>query len=82
VVVVISDSCPCGHRNPSNQKWCCGDTTHFDLSSQAWDQIALRNKGVVDIAFRRVSCDDAMRTFGEGADAVDDHVVQAMARSG
>ena len=28
-------SCPCQHRNPTNQKWCCGDKTHFVSSCQS-----------------------------------------------
>lgn len=39
VVVMITDSCPCQHPNPGNQKWCCGDRTHLDLSWKAFEAI-------------------------------------------
>lgn len=39
VVVMITDSCPCHHPNPSNSRWCCGDRTHFDLSWKAFEAI-------------------------------------------
>jgi rare lipoprotein A (peptidoglycan hydrolase) len=57
VVVKISDSCPCNHPNTSNKRWCCGDAQHFDLSYSAFDVIAQRDRGVVDLKVRQVSCD-------------------------
>lgn len=56
VVVKITDSCPCHHPNSSNQRWCCGDATHLDLSYAAFDAIAVRNRGVVDLKYRYVDC--------------------------
>ena len=56
VTVKISDSCPCQHPNPSNKRWCCGDVTHLDLSYAAFDQIAERHRGVVDLKVRPASC--------------------------
>ena len=54
-------SCPCHHPNPSNQRWCCGGensgSRHFDLSYAAFDAIAIRHRGVVDIKYRKTSCD-------------------------
>jgi len=56
-VVQVTDSCPCNHGASSNRRWCCGDATHLDLSYAAFDFIALRSRGVVDIKYRQVSCD-------------------------
>lgn len=54
---MITDSCPCDHDNPDNQKWCCGDKTHLDLSHSAFGLIADHTKGVVDIKYTRLeSC--------------------------
>jgi hypothetical protein len=36
---------------------CCGDAQHFDLSYSAFDVIAQRDRGVVDLKVRPVSCD-------------------------
>lgn len=60
ITVLITDSCPCGHPNPSNQRWCCGgeqNARHFDLSYAAFDSIAIRHRGIVDVKYRKVSCD-------------------------
>jgi len=57
VVVKITDSCPCHHPNSGNKKWCCGDVIHFDLSYAAFDAIANRGKGVVDLRARAAKCD-------------------------
>ena len=57
ITVMITDSCPCDHDNPDNQKWCCGDKTHLDLSHSAFGLIANHSKGVVDIKYTRLeSC--------------------------
>ena len=57
ITVMITDSCPCDHDNPDNQKWCCGDRTHLDLSHTAFGLIANHSKGVVDIKYTRLeSC--------------------------
>jgi rare lipoprotein A (peptidoglycan hydrolase) len=39
-----------------NKRWCCGDRTHLDLSYAAFDQIAMRHRGVVDIKVRPADC--------------------------
>jgi len=83
VVVRISDSCPCHHPNTSNQKWCCGDKMHFDLSYVAFDAIAKRDKGVVDLMWRKVDCSrqGEMGFYDEGGNSVgggDQQVVTAM----
>lgn len=57
VVVQVTDSCPCHHPNTSNKKWCCGDRVHLDLSYAAFDAIAVRDRGVVDLKVRPTSCD-------------------------
>lgn len=58
ITVMITDSCPCDHANPDNKKWCCGDTTHLDLSFMAFGSIANHSKGVVDIKFEKLaSCE-------------------------
>ena len=44
----------------SNQRWCCGgeqNARHFDLSYAAFDSIAIRHRGIVDVKYRKVSCD-------------------------
>ena len=56
VTVMISDSCPCHHPNQGNKRWCCGDATHLDLSYAAFDQIAERDRGVVDLKVRPGDC--------------------------
>jgi len=65
VTVMITDSCPCGHPNPSNQRHCCGgeadDGRHLDLSYAAFDSVALRHRGLVDIKYRKTDCS----TLGE-----------------
>jgi len=58
VVVKITDSCPCNHPNEGNKRWCCGDRERLDLSYAAFDQIAIRHRGVVDLKFRPASCKD------------------------
>jgi Lytic transglycolase len=66
VVVMISDSCPCHHPNSGNKRWCCGDERHLDLSYSAFDAIAQRDKGVVDLKIRPVSCDLAGQSIYYG----------------
>lgn len=56
VTVMISDSCPCHHPNTGNKRWCCGDRTHLDLSYAAFDSIAVRHRGVVDLKVRPADC--------------------------
>lgn len=41
VVVKIVDSCPCVHQNfYSNQRWCCGDAAHIDLSHDVFKMVS------------------------------------------
>lgn len=54
ITVMITDSCPCDHANPDNKKWCCGDTTHLDLSHTAFGMIADHSKGVVDLRIQKL----------------------------
>lgn len=56
VTVKISDSCPCHHPNTGNKRWCCGDRVHLDLSYAAFDSIAIRHRGVVDLKVRPADC--------------------------
>ena len=58
VVVEVTDSCPCNYpaNAASNAMWCCGDVPHFDLGYAAFDVIADRGKGVVDLLWRQVDC--------------------------
>ena len=61
ITVMVTDSCPCKHPNPSNQRWCCGGENanrHFDLSYLSFDAIAIRHRGVVDIQYRPADCKD------------------------
>ena len=57
VVVMVTDSCPCHHPNPSNRRWCCGDAQHFDMSYAAFDAIADRGRGVVDLKVKSCGCE-------------------------
>lgn len=56
VTVMITDSCPSGHSNPSNQFHCHGNTTHFDLSSNAFHVIADMRWGVIDVEWWFTPC--------------------------
>jgi len=56
IKVEVTDSCPCNHPNPSNHKWCCGDKFHFDLSWAAFEKIAQKSMGVIDVKYRHVGC--------------------------
>lgn len=41
VVVKIIDSCPCVHANYySNQRWCCGDMEHIDISQDVFKMVS------------------------------------------
>merc|ERR1712129_277604 len=59
IIVKITDTCKCYYlpKQASNERWCCGDVPHFDLSAWAYDKIAERKWGVIDIDYRRVKCD-------------------------
>ncbi|PNH12716.1 Expansin-A24 [Tetrabaena socialis] len=67
VVITIVDACPCRYPNNaySNQRWCCGDMDHIDLSQEAFEQLADLNQGVVAIRFREVDC-SATGSSGSG----------------
>ena len=56
VVVKITDSCPCFHPNTGNRRWCCGDALHLDLSYLAFEAIAQKEMGVVDLQIRAADC--------------------------
>ncbi|PNH12715.1 Expansin-A15 [Tetrabaena socialis] len=58
VVITIVDACPCSYPNNaySNQRWCCGDAEHIDLSQEAFEQLADLSQGAIGIFFRQVSC--------------------------
>lgn len=56
IIVQITDSCPEGHPNPSNKKFCSIKHTHFDLSFWAFALVAPHQYGVVDVDYRFVKC--------------------------
>ena len=43
VIITIADACPCRYPNNeySNQRWCCGDMNHVDLSREAFEQVGV-----------------------------------------
>ena len=65
VVVKITDRCPCDHPNPSNKKWCCGDMPHFDMSYQAFGEIASHTGGWVYLQWREIQCPPDIGLGGE-----------------
>ena len=58
IVVTITDACPCKYPDNaySNERWCCGDQDHLDLSSSAFDKLAATSQGVIAVSFREVDC--------------------------
>ena len=56
VTVMVTDSCPCAHWNPSNKRHCCGPQRHVDLSFWAFAKIGKLEQGVVDVDLERVDC--------------------------
>lgn len=62
VKVKIVDLCPCVYPNNrvSNQRWCCGDMQHFDVSKFALEKIVQQPDkwGVFGVSYREVNCDD------------------------
>lgn len=58
VVVRTTDSCPCNKADNyySNQRWCCGDMDHLDLSIWAFEKLADTKWGVIGLQYREVSC--------------------------
>ena len=59
VVVQVTDACPCVHVQnlDSNERNCCGDADHFDLSVEAFSALAPLSLGIIASAYRRVACD-------------------------
>ena len=66
IVIQITDSCPSGHANPSNKKYCnYYSSMHFDLAFSAFVKLAPRKYGVVDAEYRFVDCPyDKQRVLG------------------
>ncbi|KXZ56866.1 hypothetical protein GPECTOR_1g781 [Gonium pectorale] len=58
VVITIADACPCRYPNNqySNQRWCCGDVAHLDISQEAFSQLANLGIGVIGLSYREVDC--------------------------
>ncbi len=52
----ISDSCPSRPPNSGSKRGCCGDPVHLDRSYVAFDSIAVRHRGVVDLKVRPADC--------------------------
>lgn len=65
VILKVTDRCPCHHPNPSNQKWCCGDMPHFDMSYQAFGEIADHTGGWVYLQWREIDCPADVGLGGE-----------------
>lgn len=65
IIVRVTDRCPCKHENPSNQRWCCGDMPHFDISKQAFGEIASHTGGWVYLQWREVDCPEAIGLGGQ-----------------
>eukprot|EP01024_Parvocaulis_polyphysoides_P018031 TRINITY_DN17957_c0_g3_i2.p1 TRINITY_DN17957_c0_g3~~TRINITY_DN17957_c0_g3_i2.p1 ORF type:complete len:428 (+),score=50.07 TRINITY_DN17957_c0_g3_i2:166-1284(+) len=59
VVVRVVDTCPCNDVKSqySNQRWCCGDMEHIDLSIWAFEKLAHPKWGVIGLKYRPVPCD-------------------------
>eukprot|EP01025_Chloroclados_australasicus_P032926 TRINITY_DN3344_c1_g1_i1.p1 TRINITY_DN3344_c1_g1~~TRINITY_DN3344_c1_g1_i1.p1 ORF type:complete len:430 (-),score=47.91 TRINITY_DN3344_c1_g1_i1:1535-2668(-) len=59
VVVRVVDTCPCNDVKSqfSNQRWCCGDMDHLDLSIWAFEKLADPKWGVIGLKYREVPCD-------------------------
>eukprot|EP01025_Chloroclados_australasicus_P002929 TRINITY_DN1066_c1_g1_i1.p1 TRINITY_DN1066_c1_g1~~TRINITY_DN1066_c1_g1_i1.p1 ORF type:complete len:428 (-),score=55.08 TRINITY_DN1066_c1_g1_i1:887-2170(-) len=59
VVVTVTDTCPCNYASNwySNQRWCCGDMDHLDLSVWTFEKFADTKWGVIGLQYREVSCD-------------------------
>eukprot|EP01025_Chloroclados_australasicus_P003402 TRINITY_DN107_c1_g1_i1.p2 TRINITY_DN107_c1_g1~~TRINITY_DN107_c1_g1_i1.p2 ORF type:complete len:394 (-),score=54.81 TRINITY_DN107_c1_g1_i1:3929-5110(-) len=59
VVVRVVDACPCNDVNNyySNNRWCCGDIDHLDLSIWAFEKLADPKWGVMGLQYRPVACD-------------------------
>eukprot|EP01023_Acetabularia_acetabulum_P047057 TRINITY_DN4933_c0_g1_i7.p2 TRINITY_DN4933_c0_g1~~TRINITY_DN4933_c0_g1_i7.p2 ORF type:complete len:512 (+),score=93.05 TRINITY_DN4933_c0_g1_i7:72-1607(+) len=59
VVVTVTDTCPCHYAENlySNQRWCCGDMDHLDISVWAFEKLAELKWGVIGLSYREVPCD-------------------------
>eukprot|EP01026_Neomeris_dumetosa_P080375 TRINITY_DN888_c0_g2_i2.p2 TRINITY_DN888_c0_g2~~TRINITY_DN888_c0_g2_i2.p2 ORF type:complete len:431 (-),score=43.94 TRINITY_DN888_c0_g2_i2:1812-3104(-) len=59
VVVTVTDACPCNYASNwySNQRWCCGDMDHLDLSVWTFEKLAETKWGVIGLQYREVTCD-------------------------
>ncbi|GMH41259.1 hypothetical protein BSKO_09169 [Bryopsis sp. KO-2023] len=60
ITVTITDVCPCYDPLPwntdTNQRWCCGDMDHFDLSYNAFGKLSPMKWGVIGMWYRPVNC--------------------------
>mmetsp|Transcript_32304 Transcript_32304/g.69604 ORF Transcript_32304/g.69604 Transcript_32304/m.69604 type:complete len:628 (+) Transcript_32304:230-2113(+) len=65
IIVRVTDRCPCHHENPSNKRWCCGDMPHFDVSHEAFGELASHTGGWVYLQWREIQCPDAVGLGGE-----------------
>ncbi|QDZ20878.1 hypothetical protein HOP50_04g34050 [Chloropicon primus] len=65
IILKVTDRCPCKHENPSNQRWCCGDMPHYDLSYEAFGELASHTGGWVYLQWREIQCPDAVGLGGE-----------------
>ena len=70
---MITDSCPCDHPNPTNQKFCCGDTTHFDLSWWAFNEIGKVEQGFMDVMYERLPSCPLASSMGINRDTCDSY---------
>mmetsp|Transcript_3893 Transcript_3893/g.13677 ORF Transcript_3893/g.13677 Transcript_3893/m.13677 type:complete len:546 (+) Transcript_3893:1005-2642(+) len=64
IIVQVTDRCPCKHENPSNQRWCCGDEPHFDVSHEAFGELANHVGGWVYLQWREIQCPDGVGRGG------------------
>ena len=39
------------------QRWCCGDKVHYDLSTLAFEKLAVKSVGVINMQYRAITCD-------------------------
>ena len=65
IIVRVTDRCPCKHENPSNQRWCCGDMPHFDVSHEAFGELASHTGGWVYLQWREIECPEAIGLGGD-----------------
>ena len=65
IIVRVTDRCPCHHENPSNKRWCCGDEPHFDVSHEAFGELASHVGGWVNLQWREIQCPEAVGLGGD-----------------